>query len=72
LQAFLKGQGIPSLIHYPITIPDQPVFGDKYKSLEISTAQKLVNEVLSLPCHPYMKNDEVDYVSGKIIEFFKK
>ncbi len=72
LQGFLKSQGIPSLIHYPITIPDQPMFNDKYKSLEIGTARKLVNEVLSLPCHPYMKNDEVDYVSEKVIEFFHK
>ena len=72
LQIFLKEQGIPSLVHYPITIPDQPMFKDKYKSLEISTARKLVNEVLSLPCHPYMKNDEVDYVSEKIINYFSK
>jgi dTDP-4-amino-4,6-dideoxygalactose transaminase len=70
LQSFLKSQGIPSLVHYPISIPDQPMFGNRYKNLEISTARKLVSEVLSLPCHPYMNVDEVDYVSNKTIEFF--
>jgi dTDP-4-amino-4,6-dideoxygalactose transaminase len=72
LQDFLKSQGIPSLIHYPITIPDQPMFGKKYKKMKITTARKLVSEVLSIPCHPYMSNNDVDYVSGKIIEFFRK
>jgi len=72
LQSFLKGQGIPSLIHFPIAIPDQPMFGDSYKNLEISSARKLVKEVLSLPCHPYMNEGEVDYISNKIIEFFQK
>jgi len=70
LQSFLKSQGIPSLVHYPITIPDQPMFKGKYDSLEISIARKLVNEVLSLPCHPYMNEKDVDYVSDKIKEFF--
>jgi dTDP-4-amino-4,6-dideoxygalactose transaminase len=72
LQSFLKTQGVPSLIHFPITIPDQPMFSDEYKNIEISMARKLVGEVLSLPCHPYMNEDEVDYVSNKIIEFFNK
>lgn len=72
LQNFLKTQGVPSLIHYPIAIPDQPMFGKKYQNLKISEARKLVNEVLSLPCHPFMSNEDVDYVSGKIIEFFRK
>lgn len=70
LQSFLKSQGIPSLIHYPITIPDQPMFGKKYKNNKINIARNLVEEVLSLPCHPYMNDGDVDYILNKIIEFF--
>lgn len=70
LQAYLKENGIYSLVHYPITIPDQPLFGNKYKDIKIPVARKLVNEVLSLPCHPYLDNTDVDYISNKITEFF--
>lgn len=70
LKDYLAKNGVPSLVHYPLTIPDQPVFRKEYKNLKITEARKMVAEVLSLPCHPFMKLSEVDYVSGKIIEFF--
>jgi len=69
LQSFLKSQGIPSLIHYPITIPDQPMFKNKYRNLNITVARKLINEVLSIPCHVFMSFEEVDYISFKIEEY---
>ncbi len=71
LMNFLKSHGVPSLIHYPVTIPDQPMFGNKYKSLKISNARKFVSEILSLPCYPFMNLSDVDYISRKIIEFYK-
>lgn len=70
LQNFLKEKGIPSLIHYPLAIPDQPLFKGRYKNLKIPVVRTLVKEVLSLPCHPYMTIAEVDYISGSIKEFF--
>lgn len=71
LKEYLKIHGVPSLIHYPITIPDQPMFSDEYKNINIPVARKVVNEILSLPCHPFMNEREVDYVSNKIKDFFK-
>ena len=71
LKKYLADNGIPSLIHYPITIPDQPMFKAKYRNLKIPIARKFVKEILSLPCHPYLDDNEVDYVSGKIVNFFK-
>jgi len=66
LQDFLKSQKIPSLIHYPIVIPDQPMFKSKYKNLDIPVARKFVKEILSLPCYPFMNISEVDYVCNRI------
>jgi dTDP-4-amino-4,6-dideoxygalactose transaminase len=71
LKKYLAEQGVPSLIHYPIAIPDQPMFDGKYKHLKIPVARKFVKEILSLPCHPFMGEKDVDYVSNKIIEFFQ-
>jgi dTDP-4-amino-4,6-dideoxygalactose transaminase len=72
LREYLAKNGIPSLVHYPITIPDQPMFSKKYIDLRIPTARTLVNEVLSIPCNQYLSNEDVDYVSGKVVEFFRK
>lgn len=71
LKNYLAKHGVPSLIHYPITIPDQPMFNKKYKKMTIPRARIFVNEVLSLPCHPFMKLSEVDYISDTIKEFFQ-
>lgn len=70
LKEYLKEQGIPTLIHYPSTIPDQPVFAKKWGAGKIENARKIVGEVLSLPCHPQMTEDEVELVCRKIREFF--
>ena len=72
LKKYLADNGITSLIHYPITIPDQPMFKGKYKSLNIPVARKFVNEILSLPCYPFMNLEDVDYLCQKIVGFYKK
>lgn len=71
LKKHLAAKGVPSLIHYPITIPDQPMFDGKYKNLKIPISRKFVNEILSLPCHPFMNIGEVDYVCKQIGSFSK-
>lgn len=70
LKKFLIKNDISSLIHFPISIPDQPMFKGKYKKVGLPIVRQFVNEILSLPCHPLMNLDDVDYISGKIKEFF--
>lgn len=70
LQRYLSQQKIPTLIHYPKIIPDQPIFKNKYQSIPVSQARKLIEQILSLPNHPQMSNDQVEYVCRKIREFF--
>ena len=36
----------------------------------ISFTNKAVNEVLSLPMHTELSNEQIDYISDKIIKFF--
>lgn len=73
LQEYLKKKGVPSLIHYPLTIPQQPVIKKaKIKTGNLPVSKKFVKEILSLPCHPFMKVSEADYVSDKIKEFFER
>ncbi len=72
LQAFLKEKNIPSLVHYPIAIPDQPMFENKYKNIRIPMARKIVNTELSLPCHPQMSREQCYLVIDTIYSFFSK
>ena len=71
LKKYLAENGIPSLIHYPITIPDQTMFKGKYKNLSNPVSRKFIGKILSLPCYPYLSSEDVDYISNKIIDFFK-
>lgn len=69
LQAHLSGMGIPTLIHYPILIPDQPLFDNKYSKLDLPVARRLVTEILSIPCGPYLTKIEVEEISKTINSF---
>lgn len=71
LKEYLKENDIPSMIYYPKTMDSQSAFVDvaKYKyDLEIS--YELCNTVLSLPMHPYLNKNDIDYVTDAINEFF--
>lgn len=60
LQAFLAKNGIQTLIHYPIAIPDQKAYAGLLPKSEV--ASRMAGEVLSLPVDPCMTDVEVDRV----------
>jgi len=72
LQAFLKQEGIETLVHYPISIPDQPVFNKSYSEVSIPVCRTMCDEVLSLPCNPAITEVEVGIVCEAIKKFFTK
>src|SRR5258706_5275441 len=73
LKKFLMDNGIPSLIHFPITIPQQPVLRTlNIKVPKLPVSERFVNEILSIPCHQFMSLKEVDYVSAKVAELFSQ
>jgi dTDP-4-amino-4,6-dideoxygalactose transaminase len=69
---FLKGRGIQTAVHYPIPLHLQKAFSYfGYKEGDFPIAEKCSREVLSLPMFPELRDDEVDYVIGSIVDFFK-
>ncbi len=73
LQSFLKSKNIPSMVYYPGPLHMQPAYaylGYKESDLPVTTA--LCKKVLSLPMHPDMETDQLDYISRNILEFFRK
>src|SRR5699024_10291218 len=71
LQAFLKEQGISTMIYYPIPLHLQPVFEELgYKEGDLPETEKAAKEALSLPMFPELKREQQDYVIEKIVEFY--
>jgi dTDP-4-amino-4,6-dideoxygalactose transaminase len=71
LKAFLDSHEIGTMIYYPLPLHLQPVFKNLgYKKGEFPESEKACEEVLSLPVHPYLNDEQVDYVIGSIRNFF--
>src|SRR5581483_5985926 len=71
LQAWLKGQGIASGIHYPVPVHLQPAWrkmGHPVVSLPVTEA--LCQRILSLPMYPEMTPQQVDVVASTIADYF--
>jgi dTDP-4-amino-4,6-dideoxygalactose transaminase len=66
LAAALAGLGIGTAVHYPSTIPAQPLFSHPNADHEFPAATQAAAEVLCLPCFPELRDDEVDAVVDAI------
>ncbi|HSB40639.1 MAG TPA: DegT/DnrJ/EryC1/StrS family aminotransferase [Methylomirabilota bacterium] len=62
LAAALGGLGVGTTIHYPSTIPAQPLFSRPNADREFPVATRAAAEVLGLPCFPELSDPEVDQV----------
>jgi len=56
---YLDNNGIQTIIHYPIP-PHKQIALKEYNHLSFSITEKIHNEVLSIPCNPYMSNDQIE------------
>jgi dTDP-4-amino-4,6-dideoxygalactose transaminase len=71
LQAFLKGRGIDTLIHYPIPIHLQKAYQELgYRRGDLPWTERCSHEVLSLPFFPEMTEAEMEEVANGIHSFF--
>jgi dTDP-4-amino-4,6-dideoxygalactose transaminase len=58
LQSHLTSNGIETLVHYPVPIPRQPAMAG-VDARDCPEAARACEEVLSLPLHPGLTDDEV-------------
>ncbi len=65
----LRADGIPTLIHYPIALPDHPLFGPEPSGGPWPRARAAAGEVLSLPIHAMLSDTEVERVSDGLRRF---
>lgn len=63
LQSELKAAEIPSMVYYPKPMHRQEAFaGYDYDDADFPNTVKLCDMVLSLPMHPYLKDEDIEAV----------
>jgi dTDP-4-amino-4,6-dideoxygalactose transaminase len=69
LQAALRERGIESGVFYPAPIHRQPLYRRLgYGEFDFPNAQRLADEVLSLPVHPALSDDNVETIAKAVRE----
>lgn len=71
LQQFLLKAGIETLVHYPITIPNQPIFNNQFQG-KFPISEQFVRKTLSLPCNGLITHKQTINISQKIKQFYQK
>jgi dTDP-4-amino-4,6-dideoxygalactose transaminase len=73
LRNFLESNKIPSMVYYPGPLHIQEAYRYLgYKETDFPVTTALCNQVLSLPMHPDMEQDQIDFIVLKVLEFFEK
>ena len=68
LQAFLKENGVASLVHYPVPIHRQPAYAD-HATRALPHTESAAREVLSLPIYPELRDDEARQVAKTVLKW---
>jgi dTDP-4-amino-4,6-dideoxygalactose transaminase len=66
----LGENGIPCGVYYPIPLHSQQAYKDeRYIESEFPVTNQLVKDVLSLPMHTELTDDQIDFITKTVIEF---
>ncbi len=73
LAAYLKQQGIGSMIYYPVPLHQQELYADLgYEAGSLPESEAAAREVLSLPIYPELTEAQQARVAATIREFYDK
>ena len=59
LQQHLLANGIQTQIHYPIPVHKQKAYAELGHAAKLPVTERICNEILSLPMHPFFREDEI-------------
>jgi dTDP-4-amino-4,6-dideoxygalactose transaminase len=71
LQSFLSKRDVITLVHYPQPVHLQPAYRERVALAPggLPVTEKVRGEILSLPMHPYLTDDEVAAVCDALLAF---
>ena len=70
LVEFLAAKDIPCGVYYPIPLHRQKAYADtRYKEADFPVTNQLVTEVISLPMHTELDDEQIAYITENLIQF---
>lgn len=71
LRDFLTEKEIPAMIYYPVALRKQKAYFQDSDPKDFVNTDKLLDEVLSLPMHTELDEEQLKYITDSVLEFFK-
>lgn len=72
LQEFLKQRNIPAMVYYPVPLHQQKAYKyENVKNQSFEVADSLSAEVISLPMHTELSQEQLEYISTEVLNFIK-
>lgn len=72
LKTYLGENGIPSMIYYPAPLHLQECFSHLgYHRGDFPVSENVCDRILALPMHTELTNEQLNYISVRILDFFK-
>lgn len=73
LAKHLQEKGMPFGIYYPIPLHSQKAYADeRYNEADFPVTNQLVKEVISLPMHTELDDEQIDYITTTIKDFLNQ
>ncbi|WOC51034.1 DegT/DnrJ/EryC1/StrS aminotransferase family protein [Bergeyella porcorum] len=71
LVAFLAEKDIPAMIYYPIALRNQKAYFQESNPEDFKNTDLLIEQVISLPMHTELDDEQLSYITESVLEFFK-
>lgn len=69
LQQFLTEKEIPAMIYYPVALRKQKAYFQDSDDKDFVNTDKLLGEVISLPMHTELDEEQQKYIADAVLEF---
>lgn len=72
LQQFLTEKDIPAMIYYPVALRKQKAYYQESNDSDFVNTDKLLDQVISLPMHTELDEEQLKYITEAVLEFLDK
>jgi len=72
LQEFLASKEIPAMIYYPVALRKQKAYFQASNDADFKNTDKLLAQVISLPMHTELDEEQLKYITESVLEFMNK
>ena len=72
MREYLASKEIPAMIYYPVPLHMQKTYTDaRYKEGVFPVTEHLCKNVISLPIHTELNDEQLNYITQHVLEFCK-